>query len=70
MFLVLNCRQRKRIKRYDNVNYDMMIKIQDWILKHSNGVVSPIIDGTLQVKDEETAKILFVSIFNTFILLT
>ena len=48
----------------------MMIKIQDWILKHSNGVVSPIIDGTLQVKDEETAKILFVSIFNTFILLT
>lgn len=60
--------REKSIKRYLNVNYDLMINVQDRFLKHSNVVASPITDYMLLVKDEETAKI-FYSFFNILILL-
>ena len=47
-----------------------MIMVKDWIIKHPNIIASPITDDTLLVKDEVTGKILFISIFIPFILLT
>ena len=58
MLMELNDRQiYKRIKKYSNVNYDLMIKVQDWVLKHSNVVTSPITSDTLLVKNEKTGEI-------------
>ena len=58
------------IKWYPNVNYDLMIKVQDQVLKHSNVATSPITNNMVLVKDEGTGNILCISIFDTFILLT
>ena len=60
--------REKSINSYLNVNYDLMINVQDRFLKHSNVVASPITDYMLLVKDEETAKI-FYSFFIILILL-
>ena len=42
------------MKKYPKVNYELTIKIQDWILKHPNVIHSPIIADTLLIKDEST----------------
>ena len=43
---------KKRIKQYPKVSYELMIQIQDWILKHPNVIHSPITADTLLIKDE------------------
>ena len=54
---------KKRIKQYPKVNYELMIQKQDWILKHPNVIHSPITAGILLIKDEFTGKYFqFVSI--------
>ena len=45
---------KKRIKQYPKVNYELMIQIQDWILKHPNVIHLPITVDTLLIKDEFT----------------
>ena len=58
MLMESNDRQiYERIKKCSNVNYDLMIKVQDWVLKHSNVVTSPITSDTLLVKNEKTGEI-------------
>ena len=47
---------KKRIKQYPKVNYELMIQIQDWILKHPNIIHSPIRADILLIKDEFTSK--------------
>ena len=47
---------KKRIEQYPKVNYELMIQIQDWILKHPNVIHSPITADTLLIKDEFTGK--------------
>ena len=44
--------EKKRIKQYPKVNYDLVIQIQDWIVKYYNVIDSPITEDTLLVKDE------------------
>ena len=47
---------KKRIKQYPKVSYELMIQIQDWILKNLNVIHSPITADTLLIKDEFTGK--------------
>ena len=53
---------KKRIKQYPKVSYELMIQIQDWILKHPNVIHSPITADTLLIKDESGKYFQFVSI--------
>ena len=53
---------KKRIKQYPKVNYELMIQIQDWVLKHPNVIHSPITADTLLIKDESGKYFQFVSI--------
>ena len=48
--------EKKRIKTYSKLNYNLMIQIQDWIVKHHNVIHSPITENTLLIKDECTGK--------------
>ena len=48
--------EKKRIKQNSKVNYELMIQIQDWIMKHHNIIHSPITEDTLLVNDEYTGK--------------
>ena len=52
----INWLSEKRIKQYPKVNYDLMIQIHDWIVKHHNLIHSPITEDTLLVKDEYIGK--------------
>ena len=60
---------KKRIKQYPKVNYELMIQIQDLILKHPNVKHSPIIAATLLIKDEYTGEYFYlfylIYIYNT-----
>ena len=53
---------KKRIKQYPKVSYELMIQIQDWILKHPNVIHSPITADTLLIKDESGKYFQFVFI--------
>ena len=53
----------KSIKSYPNFNYDLMIKVQDWILKHPIVVASPITNDTLLVKNIESGKIFYFLLY-------
>ena len=49
---------KKNEKWYPKVNYDLLIQIQDWIMKHHNVIHSPITEDTLLIKDECTGEYL------------
>ena len=71
LLIILNGHQiKKRIKQYPKVNYELMIQIQDWILKHPNVIHSPITADTLLIKDESGKYFQFVSIWYSFTILT
>ena len=55
--------EKKRIKKYPKVNYDLVIQIQNWIAKYYNVIDSPITEDTLLVKDECTGKYLYLFLF-------
>ena len=55
--------EKKRIKQYPKVNYELMIQIQDWIVKHYKVIHSPITQDTLLIKDESTGKYCFSFLF-------
>ena len=50
------------MKKYHKLNYDLIIKIQDWIMKNENIIASPIKNNTLLVKDEVTCMYFYVYI--------
>ena len=50
--MILIGRQIKNKKQYPKVNYELMIQIQDWIVKYHSVIHSPITEDTLLVKDE------------------
>ena len=56
-------KEKKRIKQYPKVYYDLMIQIQDWIVKHHNVINSPITEDTLRIKDECTGQYLHLFLF-------
>ena len=55
--------EKKRIKQYPKVNYELMIQIQDWIVKHYKVIHSPITQDTLLIKDESAGKYCFSFLF-------
>ena len=58
---------KKRIKQYPKVKYELMIQMQDWILKNPNVIHSPRTSDTLLIKDESTGK--YFSFFSFFYLI-
>ena len=44
------------LKQYPKVNYELMVQIQDWIVKHHNIIHSPITKYILLIKDESIGK--------------
>ena len=46
----------KRKKQYPNVDYNLKIKIQDWILKHPSGIISLITNDIIWLQGEERVK--------------
>ena len=55
--------EKKIVKRYPNVNYNLMIKVYDWVLKNSNVVASPITNYTLLVNIEDTGNIFHLFLY-------
>ena len=55
--------KEEKDKKYPKVNYTLIIKVQDWIMKHLNMIDSPITNDTLLVKDEYTGKYFYLFIF-------
>ena len=62
MLLMILIGHQIKKKQYPKVNYELMIQIQDWILKHPNVIHSPITADTLLIKDESGKYFQFVSI--------
>ena len=61
--MIIICFQKRKGKTYLKVNYDLLIKIQYWIMNHKNITDSPITNDTLLVKDEYTGKYFYLFIF-------
>ena len=55
--------KEEKDKKYPKVNYTLIIKVQDWIMKHLNMIDSPITNDTLLVKDEVKGTYLYFFIF-------
>ena len=55
--------KEEKDKKYPKVNYALIIKGQDCIMKHLNMIDSPITNDTLLVKDEVKGTYLYFIIF-------
>ena len=55
--------EKKSIKKYPKVNYELMIQIQHWIVKHHNVIHSPITQDTLLINDYCTGKYCYLFLF-------
>ena len=54
---------KQRIQKFPKVNYTLMIKVQDWIMKYRNIIASPITNDILRVIDEVIGTIFYLFIF-------
>ena len=51
------------LKQYPKVNYELMVQIQDWIVKHHNIIHSPITKDILLIKDESIGNYCYLFLF-------